>query len=174
MRIKEGDGSGEKAELAIHRLKKERKDQVGQPKSHPVLLLASNPTANHQQVYPHGSKIIQDLPSPPPLPLPPPAWSLTSNCPSASSLASLQSVLHATARAFFPECQEVTQKTLQYSHAFGIKWHRQLTSSGPYPPLQPHPLYSPHDSQRSSHSGFLIPTAGPSHTLPPLPRESLP
>lgn len=174
MRIKEGDGSGEKAELAIHRLKKERKDQVGQPRSHPVLLLASNPTANHQQVYPHGSKIIQDLPSPPPLPPPPPAWSPTSNCPSASSLASLQSVLHATARAFFPECQEVTQKTLQYSHAFGIKWHQQLTSSGPYPPLQPHPLYSPHDSQHSSHSGFLIPTAGPLHTLSPLARESLP
>ena len=55
--MKERDGSGEKKDLAIHRLKKEGKDQVVRPRRHPDPLCASKPPANPQQVhqlYPHG------------------------------------------------------------------------------------------------------------------------
>lgn len=117
MRMKERDGSGEKKDLAIHRLKKERKDQVVRPRRHPDPLCASKPPANPQQVhqlYPHGgwSRLGPSVST---------AAATTTSCvvsdsprsPPASSLASLHSVLHTTATVFFPECREIAPRALR-------------------------------------------------------------
>lgn len=161
---------GRRKDSAIHRLKKERKDQVGRPRHHPDPLCASKTPANPQQIhqlYPHGGRSR-------PGPSVSTAAATTTSCmvsdrPQGSfCFVSCQPALRPPhdGHGLLPRMPRVrTQSPSTVSRAFSTKWHPPLASSGP-----PHPPRDPQPPATGASSSL----AGPRHALFPLRRNSPP